>query len=128
MIHVPAVMQLLALTCAAALAAAGCAPEPGTANIPPGNTETANDEPRLVNENWQVIRMGTAHGSLVVEVEAADPTDAPAIAKELTEPVRDRYDEVLVYVARLGDRSGAPVTRIQWTRQHGYVETRGAER
>jgi hypothetical protein len=72
--------------------------------------------------------MGTAHGALVIEVEAADPTDAMAIAKELTEPVRDRYDEVLVYVARLGEGSGATAARIQWTRQHGYVETRGAER
>jgi hypothetical protein len=116
-------MQVVVLACVAALGVTGCVTEPPGPST--GVEERGTDaEPRLVNADWSVVRMATAHGSLVVDVEAVDPADALSIARSLTEPFQDRYDEVLVHVARIGDPSGDSVRRVQWTREAGYVEFR----
>ena len=79
-------------------------------------------EPLLVNEGWHIRNMATAQGAFVIEVEAEDFTQTEAIARALIEPLRDDYDEILVYVNSLGDDSDLPVRRIQWTPGGGYVE------
>jgi hypothetical protein len=83
---------------------------------------TRADEPLLVNERWHIRNMATAHGAFVIEVEAEDPSQAETIARTLVEPIKDDYDEVLVYVNQRGDDSDLPARRIQWTPREGYVE------
>jgi hypothetical protein len=80
------------------------------------------DEPRLINDEWHIRNMATAHGAFVIEVEAEDPSQADTIARTLVEPIKDDYDEVLVYVNQRGDDSDLPALRIQWTPRDGYVE------
>ena len=81
-------------------------------------------EPLLVNEGWRLRSMATANGAFVieVEVEAEDTTQIETIARALVEPIRDRHDEILVYVITLGDDPALPARRIQWTPGGGYVE------
>ena len=79
-------------------------------------------EPLLVNQSWHIRNMATAHGAFVIEVEAEDPTQTETIARALVEPIRNDYDEILVYVNTLGDESDLPARRIQWTPGGGYVE------
>ncbi len=79
-------------------------------------------EPLLVNEDWYVRNMATAHGAFVIEVEAEDPNQTEQIAYALIEPIQDDYDEILVYVHQLGNDSDLPARRMQWTPQEGYVE------
>ena len=83
---------------------------------------TRADEPLLVNERWHIRNMATAHGAFVIEVEAEDPSQAETIARTLVEPIKDDYDEVLVYVNQRGDDSDLPARRMQWTPSEGYVE------
>ena len=120
-------MQFLTFACIAALGAAGCAPEPGVSDIRAEGPAAQRNELHLVNADWRIVKMGTAHGSLVIEVEAADPGDAREIARSLIEPLQDKYDEVLVYVAQLGDPSDVSPRRVQWTRRQGYVEGFGRD-
>ena len=86
-----------------------------------GGSEPA-DEPLLVNESWHIRNMATAYGAFVIEVEAEDPSQAETIARSLIEPIKDDYDEVLVYVNQRGDDSDLPARRMQWTPSQGYVE------
>ena len=79
-------------------------------------------EPLLVNQGWHIRNMATAHGAFVIEVEAEDPSQTATIARELIEPIQDDYDEILVYVNKLGDESDLPARRVQWTPSAGYVE------
>ena len=79
-------------------------------------------EPLLVNQSWHIRNMATAHGAFVIEVEAEDPTQTETIARALVEPIRNDYDEILVYVNTLGDESDLPARRMQWTPGGGYVE------
>jgi hypothetical protein len=70
---------------------------------------------------WTVKRAYSAHRTMVVEVEADHPTSqALAIAREVVEPLGNRYDEVLVYM-RDPDAPDA-ARRVQWTPRGGYVE------
>lgn len=78
--------------------------------------------PLLVNDGWHIRNMATAHGAFVIEVEAEDPTQTETIAHVLIEPIQDRYEEILVYVNKLGDGSDLPARRMQWTPSGGYVE------
>lgn len=79
-------------------------------------------EPLLVNEAWHIRNMAAAYGTFVIEVEADDPTQTGTIARTLIEPIKDDYDEILVYVNRRGDDSDLAARRIQWTPAGGYVE------
>jgi len=79
-------------------------------------------EPQLINEAWEITDMATAHGAFVIEVEADDPTRTDEIARSLIEPIKDDYEEILVYVNQRGDDSELPARRMQWTRGGGYVE------
>jgi len=79
-------------------------------------------EPQLINEAWEITDMATAHGAFVIEVEADDPTRTDEIARSLIEPIKDDYEEILVYVHQRGDDSDLPARRMQWTPGGGYVE------
>ena len=69
---------------------------------------------------WKVTHRVSAHRALVVEVEARRPEDAMAIARAISEPERERFDEILVFVNRPGRRD--MLRRVQWTKRQGYQE------
>jgi hypothetical protein len=72
---------------------------------------------------WTVTRAYSAHHMMVVEVQTDLGASASAIAAQLVEPVRDHYDEVLIYVRAPGQRTDdLAARRIQWTKRAGYVE------
>ena len=99
--------------------AVGVGTEPSATSVSVSERE---NEPLLVNESWHIRNMATAHGAFVIEVEAEDPSQAETIARTLIEPIKDDYDEVLVYVNQRGDDSDLPARRMQWTPSEGYVE------
>jgi hypothetical protein len=72
---------------------------------------------------WTVVAATSAHHVMVIDVEAQRPRDARAIAVQLVEPLRDRYQEVLIYVRRPGTSNELAPRRIQWTPRRGYVES-----
>ena len=73
------------------------------------------------------MRQTSAHYMLVLEVETERVAEAGPIARQLADPVKDRYTEVMVYVYRPGRRGGLPAARVQWTRRDGYVLTEYAQ-
>jgi len=72
---------------------------------------------------WTVVKATSAHHVMVVEVEAQRPEQARQIAVQIVEPVRSRYEEILVYVSTPGSSGELPARRVQWTPRGGYVET-----
>ena len=99
----------------------GCAG--GAGGAPP--LPAAEEPPLLlVNADWRIVEMATAHGAFTIEVEAADGVDTTAVARSLIEPLQDRYAEVLVYFRDLDAQSDLPRLRVQWTAGGGYAETR----
>ena len=75
-------------------------------------------------EEWIVTKANSAHGAMVVEVEALRLEEARAIAIQIVQPMRSRgYEEILIYVR--GQQGGLddPMRRIQWTPTGGFVET-----
>jgi hypothetical protein len=73
---------------------------------------------------WSVTESLSAHYVLIVHVETRHFDEARAIARELTEPVKARYAEVLIYFHRPGRPDPLAPRRVQWTRESGYVEVR----
>ena len=80
----------------------------------------APPKPGTQYPGWTVKRAYSAHHTMVVEAEAERPSEALAIAREVVEPLRSRYDEVLVYTREPG--APDPARRVQWTPRGGYVE------
>jgi len=73
---------------------------------------------------WTVTRAYSAHHMMVVEVEAERLADGSKIAAQVVEPLKDRYDEVLIYLRNPGHRADdLAARRIQWTPRAGYVES-----
>ena len=73
---------------------------------------------------WTVTRAYSAHHMMVVEVETDSPANASTIAAAVVEPLKERYDEVLIYVRGPGERTDRlAARRIQWTPRAGYVES-----
>jgi hypothetical protein len=70
--------------------------------------------------SWRLLGATSAERMLVLEVETARAAEAVAIAQQLTEPYKDRYDEVLVLIFEPGDEPRLPRRRVQWTRKGGY--------
>ena len=81
-----------------------------------------SSSPGAPREPWTVTRATSAHRAMVVDVEADMPEDARQIANDIVEPVRAKYDEVLIYVRPTGNPANAIVRRIQWTPHDGFVE------
>ena len=76
---------------------------------------------------WWVADQLAAHGVLIVHVETDRVDAAIAIARQLIEPVKSSYVEVLVYFYPAGKTRERALTRVQWTPQAGYVELRLGE-
>jgi hypothetical protein len=71
---------------------------------------------------WTVVSATSAHHVMVVDVEAVRPESARQIATQIVEPLRDRYQEVLVYFHKPGAAKSFAERRIQWTPRGGYIE------
>ena len=98
-----------------------CGAPPGTT---PDPSASLTASPSLVNEEFQIIEMGTAHGAFAIEVEVEAGADFESIARRLIEPLGGAYVEVLVYFHER-ERVDAvlPLARVQWTGPDGYVLT-----
>jgi hypothetical protein len=71
---------------------------------------------------WTVTRAYSAHHVMMVEVRADNLSKTSGIAAQIVEPLKDRYDEVLIYFR--DPRQAAdelPALRTQWTPRGGYV-------
>ena len=86
-----------------------------------------NQDMLLVNDDWQIVEMATAHGAFTIEVEVIDGVNTPVLARELIEPLQDDYTEILVYFHRRDAEEALPLSRVQWTVVDGYTETRYEE-
>src|SRR5262245_30164029 len=78
---------------------------------------------RTSRDPWTVTRATSAHRAMVIDVEADHPERALEIAGEIVDPLRGRYDEVLIYVRPTGSPNSSVVRRIQWTPHDGFVES-----
>jgi len=83
----------------------------------------ATPSPLSKREPWTVTRATSARRAMVIDVEADKPENARQIAAGLVEPLRVKYEEVLVYVRPIGSPTNAVVRRIEWTPHGGFVET-----
>ena len=102
-------------------AIAGCSG--GTDDLP--SQPAAEDAPLLlVNDDWRIVEMATAHGAFTIEVEITDEVDTAAVARSLIEPLQENYAEVLVYFHARDAETDLPLLRVQWTAAAGYAETR----
>lgn len=119
----------LAAVALAGIGAAACAavteetpPEDAGAGRP-GPAFAGADRP-LVNDEWEVLRMATAHGVMTIEIELGALERSLEVARTLVEPLAGHYAEVLVYVYAPGRGTGGhtPAKRVQWTGRDGYVE------
>ncbi len=79
--------------------------------------------PFAKHEPWVVTRASSARRAMVMDVEADRPEDAQKIALEIVEPLRAKYEEVLIYVRPIGSPISAVTRRVQWTPADGFVET-----
>lgn len=83
---------------------------------------TAPIQTSIVNDEWQILKMATAHGVMTIEVEIENLERSLDVAKALTAPLLTRYSEILIYVYAHEEGIGGftPVERIQWTSDLGY--------
>lgn len=72
---------------------------------------------------WTVTERLVAGSVLVLQVETRHLAEALDIARQLVEPSKASYAEVLVYFHRPGRPSTLPPRRVQWSPARGYVET-----
>jgi hypothetical protein len=71
---------------------------------------------------WSVTEHLAAHHVLIAHVETRFLHEAVAIARQIAEPVKDRYAEILIYFHRPGRPDVLPPRRVQWTAKTGYAE------
>ena len=103
---------------------ASSASPPPQAGPRAGSEPLAGADRPLVNEDWEGLRMATAHGVMTSEIELGDLERSLEVARTLVEPLTADYAEVLVYVYAPGRGTGGhtPARRVQWTGRDGYVE------
>lgn len=97
--------------------------EPVTAHPQPRShdlTRPARPQPWA---RWTVTEQLSAHYVLISHVETRYLDESLGIARELVEPLKSRYSEILIYFHRPGRPDVLPPRRVQWTPAHGYVET-----
>jgi hypothetical protein len=75
------------------------------------------------HEPWVVTRATSARRAMVIDVEADKPENALNIAVELVKPLREKYEEVLIYVRPIGSPANAVTRRVEWTPREGFAET-----
>ena len=72
---------------------------------------------------WSVTEHLSAHFVLIAHVETDYLHEALSIARQIADPVKRRYAEVLIYFHRPGRPDTPAPRRVQWTAKTGYVET-----
>jgi len=91
--------------------------------VPPATIEkTPSRQPHNRLARWTVTEHLSAHSVLIAHVETEFLGEASAIARELVEPVKDRYAEVLIYFHRPSRPDTLAPRRVQWTPARGYSE------
>jgi hypothetical protein len=83
-----------------------------------------NDTQPMAGRRWQwtATSATSAMRELVVHVEAFDPRQSRQIAAAIIEPRRAQFDDILVYVHRVGGSAAMAARRIEWTPRGGYEE------
>jgi hypothetical protein len=83
-----------------------------------------NDAQTMAGRRWQwtATSATSAMGALVVHVEAFDAGQARQIAAAIVEPRRTKFDDILVYVHRVGGSRDMAARRVEWTPRRGYEE------
>ena len=71
---------------------------------------------------WTATSAQSAMRALVVHVEAIDVSRARQIAAAIVEPRRAQFDDILVYVYRVGGSKEMAARRVEWTPRGGYEE------
>ena len=84
---------------------------------PRGPTEMPLDNPQ-----YTILEMATAHGAFTPEVEVDAGADTQAIGRQLIEPIKEQYAEVLVYFYDRAGNGELPMRRVQWTAGEGYTD------
>lgn len=97
--------------------------QPVVAHAPPADPERRG--PRDANPwaRWSVTEQLSAHYVLISHVETQYLEEAMSIARQIADPIKSRYSEVVIYFHRPGRPDTLPPRKVQWTRQRGYVET-----
>ena len=96
-------------------------PRPRAANA---LARSINDAQPMAGRRWQwtATSATSARREMVVHVEAFDVSKAGQIAATIVEPRRAQFDDILVYVHRVGDGAGLAARRVEWTPRGGYEE------
>jgi len=83
-----------------------------------------NDTQPMAGRRWQwtATSATVAMREMVVHVEAFDVRQARQIATIIVEPRRAQFDDILVYVHRVGGSAGLAARRVEWTPRGGYEE------
>ena len=83
-----------------------------------------NDAQPMAGRRWQwtATSATSAMRELVVHVEAFDVEQARQIAAAIVEPRRTTFDDILVYVHRVGGSRDMAARRVEWTPRGGYDE------
>ena len=71
---------------------------------------------------WTATSATSASREMVVHVEAFDVARARQIAAAIVEPRRAQFDDILVYVHRVGGSADLAARRVEWTPRAGYEE------
>src|SRR5215831_8888467 len=64
---------------------------------------------------WSATSATSAMRTLVVHVEAIRVNDARTIAERIVEPRRAQYDDILIYVHRVGGSAQLAPRRVEWS-------------
>jgi hypothetical protein len=108
---------------AAALYGSGSArpPRPFASNA---LARSINDAQPMAGRRWQwtATAATSALREMVVHVEAFDVSQAHQIASAIVEPRRAQFDDILVYVHRVGGGNTLAARRVEWTPRAGYEE------
>jgi hypothetical protein len=96
-------------------------PRPVAAN---SLARSINDAQPMAGRRWQwtATSATSAMRTLVVHVEAFDAGHARQIASAIVEPRRAKFDDILVYVHRVGGSHDLAARRVEWTPRGGYEE------
>jgi hypothetical protein len=103
----------------------------GSGSSHPTRPFTGNALARSINDaqpmagrrwRWTATAATSAMRELVVHVEAFDVGQARQIAAAIVEPRRAHFDDILVYVHRVGGSGGLAARRVEWTPRGGYEE------
>jgi hypothetical protein len=72
------------------------------------------------NGRWRIVGHESVHRALIVHVEAAQLSDAEAIARRLVVGEASRFAEILVYVNEDKASSERVTRRVRWSPARGF--------